>query len=184
MNNTIFFYLNNLTHKSAIFDCFVIFCAQYLLYISIIFVLFYVIKKNSDNLFDIRKPFNEIKIKFNNLVSIFAPVFIAWVFSSTLKDIFMRPRPFILFADKVKPLFLHGGMDSFPSGHATFFAALALSSYFVDKKLGYICSALAIIVGISRVIAGVHFPLDILVGYILGIIIVLIFRLIFKANKV
>ena len=38
----------------------------------------------------------------------------------------------------------------------------------------------ALIVGLARVVGGVHFPLDILAGYILGIIIAIVFSLIIK----
>lgn len=176
MNNTIFFALYNLSHQSNLFDKFIIFCAEYLPYVVIIFVIFFIIKNNSDQLFDWQKPFEEVKLKFNKLVFIFTPVGVGWVSVSILKDIFQAPRPFILFSEKVNPLFIHGGLDSFPSGHATFFAALALSTYFINKKLGLLCFIVAILVGLSRIIAGVHFPLDIIVGYIFGIIVSLIFR--------
>jgi undecaprenyl-diphosphatase len=77
------------------------------------------------------------------------------------------------------PLFLHGGMDSFPSGHAMFFGALAMSLFFVHKRMGYLYFVVALIVGLARIAAGVHFPVDIFVSYILGIIIAYIFKLIF-----
>ena len=183
MNNSIFFGLYNIAHQSSFLDKLIVFCAEYLPYLVIIFIVFYIIYKNSDQLFDWKKPFNEIKLKFNKLVYIFTPVAVGWISVSILKDIFKQPRPFILFADKVQPLFIHGGMDSFPSGHATFFAALALSTYFVNKKLGTICFIVAIIVGVSRIISGVHFPVDILVGYMFGLVVSFIFKSIFK-NKI
>jgi membrane-associated phospholipid phosphatase len=55
--------------------------------------------------------------------------------------------------------------------------------FFVDRRIGYLFSIVALLVGISRVASGVHFPIDILVGYIAGIIISLFFNYLFKKFK-
>lgn len=65
-------------------------------------------------------------------------------------------------------MFEHGGGDSFPSFHATFFSALATSFYFYHKYLAWIYIIGAILIGASRITAGIHWPVDILVGYALG----------------
>ncbi len=184
MNNLIFFSLYSLSHQSPLFDSLIVFCANYLIYIIVIIVGFFVIIKNSDQLFDWRKPFAELKLKFNNLVFIFTPVVLAWISVSIVKNIFQFPRPFVFFADRVIPLFSQSVTDySFPSGHSTFIAALAISVFFVNKKLGITCIIIALAVGISRIIAGVHFPIDILAGYIFGIVIAFIFKYIFKRSR-
>ncbi len=58
---------------------------------------------------------------------------------------------------------------SFPSGHtsAAFMMATLLGYYFPQLIILLYCWA--ILVGFSRVVLGVHFPTDILVGIILGI---------------
>ena len=57
---------------------------------------------------------------------------------------------------------------AFPSGHATFFAALAMYIFFLNKKAGYVFMISALLVGLARIAAGVHFPVDILGGFVLG----------------
>ena len=57
---------------------------------------------------------------------------------------------------------------SFPSGHASFFMALACAIFISHKKAGYLFMFFALLIGIARIIAGVHFPVDILGGFILG----------------
>jgi undecaprenyl-diphosphatase len=52
--------------------------------------------------------------------------------------------------------------------------------YLVNKKVGIYFIIGALFVGLSRIIGGVHFPLDILFGYIIGTSISLIFSLIFR----
>ena len=133
--------------------------------------------------FELRNPFGVVKKRFKEIYLIFTPAILGWIVVEVLKGIFNSPRPFIKFADIVTPLFVHGGMDSFPSGHATFFGALALSVFFVNKKMGYLFIFFALLIGFARIISGVHFPIDILCGYILGIISVLIFRYFTKKTK-
>lgn len=57
---------------------------------------------------------------------------------------------------------------SFPSGHtaAAFATALVMTS--AIQGIGIICLALAALVGYSRVYLGVHYPSDVLAGFILG----------------
>lgn len=77
-----------------------------------------------------------------------------------------RPRPFVAH-EVFKPLFEPVGF-SFPSGHATAFFAIAGVMYAWNKKIGLMFFGGAIIISLSRIIAGVHYPLDILGGAILG----------------
>ncbi len=58
--------------------------------------------------------------------------------------------------------------DSFPSGHTTLVFAFAISIYLYNKKIGIFLIILSVFVGISRIIVGVHFPLDIFVGFLIG----------------
>lgn len=103
--------------------------------------------------------------------------------TNLIKGVIGFPRPFIALREVVTPLFVHGGMDSFPSGHATFFGALTLSSFLVDKKMGYWVLLASILIGIARVISGVHYPIDILSGYLIGLLVVLFFYIFKKPKK-
>jgi membrane-associated phospholipid phosphatase len=56
----------------------------------------------------------------------------------------------------------------FPSGHAAVFSSLAVALWFIDRRAGYVAGVCALIIGAGRIFAGVHTPLDVLGGYILG----------------
>ena len=58
---------------------------------------------------------------------------------------------------------------SFPSGHATFFFAMAMALYLYNKRWGTWFFIAATLITIARVIAGVHYPSDIIGGAIIGI---------------
>lgn len=78
------------------------------------------------------------------------------------------PRP--SFALDVEPLFSMT-THSLPSGHASFFFALAMGMYFINKKYSIALFVCAAVICVARVAAGVHWPLDILAGAALGTVI-------------
>jgi undecaprenyl-diphosphatase len=61
-------------------------------------------------------------------------------------------------------------LQSFPSGHALFYFALAFVIYTKSKKWGMWFFLGAFLMGLGRVASGVHFPIDILGGAVLGIL--------------
>ncbi len=59
----------------------------------------------------------------------------------------------------------------FPSGHAAVFSALAVGLFFIHRKAGVVAGVAALIIGFARIAVGVHTPLDVLGGFILGTVI-------------
>ncbi|AWB44625.1 undecaprenyl-diphosphatase [Paenibacillus sp. CAA11] len=77
-----------------------------------------------------------------------------------------RDRPFV--AHEVIQLISHAANASFPSDHANFTFALAVTFALNRLKFRSLWLLLAALISISRVYTGVHYPSDILAGALLG----------------
>jgi undecaprenyl-diphosphatase len=181
MNNEIFFKLYSLAHQSIFLDWLIIFSAKLFGIIMIVLAVLFLFFQ-ADEIFDYRQSFLQLKNKIKEISLIFFPAVFAWLIASVIKYFVSSPRPFIFF-ENVKPLFLHGAMDSFPSGHATFFSALAVSLFLKPHRIGFLYILVALIISLARVASGIHFPIDILAGWLLGTTIALIFGYFFKDKR-
>lgn len=78
-----------------------------------------------------------------------------------------RPRPESVSA--IKPLFSHVPDNSFPSGHGLFLGASVFALFvFLERKwIGWVALVIGIGMLLSRVMAGIHYPGDVLVGFLL-----------------
>lgn len=88
------------------------------------------------------------------------------LFVEPLKIFFNLPRPYEV-GSAVKLMGDPYG-SSFPSGHAAFFSALAASSFLHDLKWGTLFLLGALIIVVARVLAGVHWKSDVVIGMIIG----------------
>lgn len=104
-------------------------------------------------------------------------LFFAWLLANIIKYITHIERPFMKL--DIVPLVFEKGY-SFPSEHTSIFFALAFSTFFLNKKIGVLMYVLAVLIGLSRVVKGVHYPMDILGGIVLGTLVGFIFVKIFK----
>ena len=117
--------------------------------------------------------------------AVVAGVVAKFVLAEIIRWLWFRPRPFITL--NFIPLISQSPLEaSFPSGHATFYFALSTIIYFYNKKVGIAFYIASLFIVIARVFAGVHWPLDILVGAILGILMGYILNWLFRkhANKI
>jgi undecaprenyl-diphosphatase len=79
-----------------------------------------------------------------------------------------RPRPYEAHPGATH-LFVSSSPDpSFPSDHATVAFAIAVSILLRKRRLGLAVLGMAFVVGLSRVVVGVHYPTDVLAGAVIG----------------
>ncbi len=167
MNDTIFLFLNNLSNQSAFMDSLIVFFSFYLPYIVIAAAGIFIFMHHE--VFKSGNPILAIFEKKKEISRAFLTGVLAWLVAKFLKLLFAIARP-VNALDNINPLLVKTDY-SFPSGHATFFMALAFSIYFFHKRAGYVFMLLAVLIGLARIMAGVHFPVDILGGFILGALI-------------
>lgn len=93
-------------------------------------------------------------------------VFIANIVLKGINLLYFRPRPFMRL--DVTLCFYKPSDSSWPSNPATFAFAFATAVYVKHHRIGAVMYGLATIFVLSRVYCGIHYPLDIVTGALLG----------------
>jgi membrane-associated phospholipid phosphatase len=108
---------------------------------------------------------------------LFILVLFSTIFTNLLKTWWGRPRPFHVAPDRIVPIEKTPEFG-LPSGHTIFGTVLGLSLLNVLKKKRQILLAVVFIVlmGVSRMIHGMHFMQDVVLGWILGLLFFYIFH--------
>lgn len=115
------------------------------------------------------------------------PLLVTWFLSFLIKNIIKRERP-------LRGLVTIPGDYSFPSGHTTCSVLLyGLIIYFINKSdinknikiaINIFLTLLIILIGCSRIYLGVHFVSDVIAGYLLGTLSLIMFIRYFERRKV
>jgi len=102
------------------------------------------------------------------VVSMVVAILLANVLVKLCNLVYFRPRPFS--AQEVNLLFYRPSDSSMPSNAAAVGFAFAGVGWQRSRRLGLVMGGLAGVWGFARVYCGVHFPLDILVGGLVGLL--------------
>jgi membrane-associated phospholipid phosphatase len=93
-----------------------------------------------------------------------------WIVVELVKALVRRPRPFI-WVTQARIVGYRVSGRSFPSGHtsqAFFMATLMASHFHASAWVVFLLYTIALLVGITRMYVGAHYPRDVLAGAILG----------------
>lgn len=153
-------YFNQLLNQHAFLTKPVYFAAVYLIWVMVVLLCYYF-------LVDRRRHFG-----FVWLIIILLSALGAWFLIGFIKYLSNFPRPFEAIKSFLPLFYTDGVRDSFPSGHATFAMALAGGIFTINRIWGGVFILLAVFVGAARVFAGVHWPFDVFVGWLIGWLIV------------
>lgn len=157
LDTKLFFKLNSFAHKSKFGDFLIMFFGSYIAYpLAVAFPLY---------LFFLETGAKEVMILSASALS--AGLIARFAFGSVIRFFHPVPRPFV--NHRLQPL-TNLKSPSFPSGHALFFFALSAFVFFFNPFFGIISFVATIAIATARVMAGVHYPSDMLAGCLLGIV--------------
>ena len=110
------------------------------------------------------------KTRKTGYAAVLSLIFGVIVTNLLLKNIVARPRPFAEI-EALIPLIAKPTDFSFPSGHTTASFAVALVMLrMLPKKIGIPAVVLAALVAFSRLYLGVHYPTDVLTGFVVALV--------------
>lgn len=153
-NNKLFFQIFNLNGQSFVLDQLMVFGAAYLIYL--VFLLVFIL--------GIKGGIREKKAFLLLILGI--PIAILLI--KVIHIWYVEPRPFVNF--HLTPVISESADATFPSRHATIMAVIAFSFTYFKSKWALLFLPVMLWVGISRVFVGVHYPLDIIGGFLTGLI--------------
>ena len=154
--------INGLAKHSKWLDYLGIFAAVYLIWImaAVALSVFFFVPKN----------INRLRYLLVLLASGVGGYLIATMIGLT----YGRARPFLSFDGLNQLIATSFSHKSFPSSHATLAFALAFAVLMFNKPVGIVMIVLACLVAWGRVYVGVHYPLDVVAGAILGALVSLV----------
>ncbi len=167
-NASLFFLIFGLSRHSVLADDLMYFGAQTLIFLTVILIFTLAFRGGP----------RERKALVLSLISF--PIIILLI--KVLHLFYIEPRPFVTYP--IHTLINIGADASFPSRHASFMGAMAFSFYYFKSRWTYPLIFLALWVGVARVYVGVHYPYDIVGGFLIGIVSALISVWIIRKLKV
>ena len=161
LDQQLFLYMYGFTHHSVVLDNVALFWGSYSPHVwaILLIIAFYIPHR--------RQVMNRTML----LVGLVAGFAARYIGKSAILLFYAHPRPFI--ALDIQPLIttpFSENYQSFPSGHALFFFAFATVLYYFHKRSGVVAFGASVLMGISRIYLGVHWPSDIVAGAALGIL--------------
>mgnify|MGYP001614896290 CR=1 FL=1 len=166
MNESIFWFFYHLAESQPFFSGVAIFLARDLLWILILVFLI------GAKLFNFSQ---------REILLVIISILVAWSLSLLIKFFYISPRPFAMLTDITPLIKTREALASFPSSHTIVATALAVA--LVSLGYYYFGAGLmlgAILVGLGRMMVGVHWPSDVLAGLIFGLLTVWIVKFILK----
>lgn len=99
---------------------------------------------------------------------------VGWVLADLVKEVFQQPRPCRAMPIETIRECAEVSVWSLPSGHSTAAAALAVALALQWRRIALLALTIAALEGFTRIFIGVHYPHDVLAGFILGAVLAVV----------
>jgi undecaprenyl-diphosphatase len=164
--------IHSLAGISKLIDWAIIFCGQFLPYLVVIALAIGILAQ---------RPWRRrLTIFFFAGLSLLVA---RGIIQTLINYFFPVDRPFV--ARVFEPLISLPPLPSFPSGHSVIFFALATVVFLqMSSRWGIVMYLFAIIIGAARVSAGLHYPIDIIGGAVIGMLVPLALRVLLPTLSV
>lgn len=155
LNTDLYLWIFHLGSQNVWLDRLMIFGANYLIFlVPLISMILFFRSKDARN----RKA----------VLLYFLAFIVGFILLKLLGLFIYEPRPFMTLG--TKPLISFSTDDSFPSDHTLVMSIITFSYFYYRTKIRWALLIMTVWVGLSRIYVGVHYPLDILGGLLLGAI--------------
>src|ERR1700733_7020797 len=104
-------------------------------------------------------------------IALFAVVVlpVTYILGKIIGAFLYDPLPFV--QNDTTPLIAHAANNGFPSDHVLLAGAIASVVFAYNRPLGIILWILAIVVGVARVLAGGHHPVDVIAAALIAVLV-------------
>ncbi|PEZ69312.1 undecaprenyl-diphosphatase [Bacillus sp. AFS017274] len=155
MNSTLFRMINNLGKQYTDLNPFFVFIAEYMIFFLLLAVLMFLFSRRNKN---------RIMV-----ICAFITLVISELLAKIAGQFHSNNQPFAELPN-VNRLVEKAVNNSFPSDHTIIFFSFCITFWLFKRGWGILWVILAVLVGISRIWVGVHYPADVLVGAIISIV--------------
>ncbi len=159
MNESILDFINGFAGRSSLLDSAGRFGANDLIYVLGAFLLALGVREL------LRDRRSAIRIGVTAVFAVGASLVIGVI----IAHFWYEARPFVTYPETVK-LVSHAADASFPSDHSLVAGAAATVALLAWPRWGIVAAVLAILIAVSRVFVGIHYPGDVAGGLLIGAI--------------
>ena len=107
------------------------------------------------------------QVRWDLLHTVLVALPLAYLLARLAGMLYGHPQPFVL--EGFEPLVPHEVNNAFPSDHVALTSVVATLALWHNRLLGIALSVVVALIAASRILAGLHYPLDVLVGAALGV---------------
>jgi len=159
VNIDLFRMINDLGKELTALNPIFVFIAEYTIYFIALWLILLLFTRNKIN-------------RVTVLCALISVVF-AELIGKLVGQLHFNYQPFVDLADVNKLIEKEVG-NSFPSDHTIIFFAVCVTLWMFKKGWGVLWLVLAILVGVSRIWVGVHYPADVVTGAIISTVVAIV----------